>query len=347
VPPRVVALGDANVDLITRLVPACVGGVEVVRPITEIYAGGSVANTAVCLSRLGCRVAFIGKTGDDAFGRFVRDDFTKEGVDTRYLSVSRDFPTVVVLVFLDRAGERQISLWPARSAAHTQLRPQEIDAEALQGACWLHASGLSLREEPARSATLSAFRLARSTGVRTSLDLNLRMEFFGMTEEEVAVFRQAVELTDVLFGSASEEIAPLARMLGGQSAAGPRSAGVGQSGDEGPEPAILEACGALGAGRRIVVARRGARGALVVTPEDSLESPAFDVPVVDTTGSGDAFNGGFLAALCEGRHVSEAARWGNAAAAMNVMGVGARGVLAREAFDRLLLSGGPAHAERR
>jgi len=95
---------------------------------------------------------------------------------------------------------------------------------------------------------------------------------------------------------------------------------------------------ALSAGRRIVIARTGERGAVVFGPEGRFESPAFRVPVVDTTGSGDAFDGGFLAALAEGRDLATAARWGNAAAALNVSGSGARNVPGRAALVAFLES---------
>lgn len=117
---------------------------------------------------------------------------------------------------------------------------------------------------------------------------------------------------------------------------------VGECRADSPAWDVVAACKALSMGMRVVVARRGARGALVVGPDACFESPGFSVPVVDTTGSGDAFDGGFLAALCEGRGLAEAARWGNAAAAMNVSGVGARNVPKRQAFDRFLVIAGEA-----
>lgn len=285
-----------------------------------------MANTAVCLSRLECAVKFVGRVGDDAFGRYILDDFAKEGVDTRHMSQSRDRPTVAVLVFIDLSGERYISLWPPRDAAHTTLRPEEIPPDVLDGADWLHTSGLSLRQEPLRSATLETMHRARQSGVKVSLDLNMRLEFFGMPPEDASAFLEAFEITDILFGSASEEILPLANLLARRSSNASHLQFAGVSPSEPPGPDVLAASDFLSAGRRVVVARLGGKGTSVLGPEGHFESPAFKVPVVDTTGSGDAFDGGFLAALIEGRGLDEAARWGNAAAAMNISRVGGRNV---------------------
>jgi sugar/nucleoside kinase (ribokinase family) len=92
----------------------------------------------------------------------------------------------------------------------------------------------------------------------------------------------------------------------------------------------------LSAGKRTVIARQGAKGALVVSPDDVFSSPAFEVEVVDTVGAGDAFNGGFIAACLAEKDLREAVRWGNAAAALKIEKRGARGLPSRENLFRLL-----------
>ena len=79
-------------------------------------------------------------------------------------------------------------------------------------------------------------------------------------------------------------------------------------------------------GERVVVARRGNKGALVATPNETFCSPALQTQVVDTLGAGDAFNGGFIAARLAKVDIREAARWGNAVAALKIGRVGARGL---------------------
>jgi len=85
-------------------------------------------------------------------------------------------------------------------------------------------------------------------------------------------------------------------------------------------------------GERIVVARQGEQGAQVTTPQGSFHAPAFPAKVVDTLGAGDAFDGGFIAARLAGKGMMEAARWGNAAAALKIGQAGARGL---PTFDEL------------
>ena len=162
---------------------------------------------------------------------------------------------------------------------------------------------MCLREEPVRDAQLKAMRLAREAGVSISLDLNLRLESWGMPDSLRKVFAQAISLSDVVLGSGTDEILPY---TGSDSI---------QAGAE-----------ELSEGRRTVIARLGSEGALVVAPGKCFSSPAFEISVVDTLGAGDAFNGGFIAAQLEGYSLKESVRWGNAAAALKIGQKGARGL---------------------
>lgn len=108
---RVIAFGDVNVDLVTTLPRKGADG-RAVAPRTEVFPGGTVGNTAAGLARLGCPVSFAGKIGNDAFGRFIRRDFEKEGVDTSFLWVEEEGFTVMIMAFIDEAGERHITVWP-------------------------------------------------------------------------------------------------------------------------------------------------------------------------------------------------------------------------------------------
>ncbi len=127
------------------------------------------------------------------------------------------------------------------------------------------------------------------------------------------VFDKAIDLSQVVFGSGIEEIIPF----------------TGKS-------TIQDGAEMLSAGKRTVIARQGAGGALVVSPDDLFASPAIEVEVVDTLGAGDAFNGGFIAACLADKDLREAARWGNAAAALKIGKSGARGLPSRENLFHLL-----------
>jgi len=310
-------VGDANVDLVIHLpgssaLPPRQGELQ-----PRIVGGGTGANTAVALARLGVPASFAGTIGADRYGRWIIEDFGREHVDTRGLVVRADAftPTVVIVVGTD--GERYAVLWPPEGWAHTLLRPEDLPVSLIAGASWLHTTGMCFRALPVRAAMFHAMRTARAGGVPVSLDLNLRLELWGWGDDVRRTARRAIEHADVVFGNAREEIAPLA-------------------GYEQVEPATRALCD----GRRIVVARLGAEGALGVAPGQAVHAPAFPATVVNTVGAGDAFNGGFIAARLEGRSMSDALRWGNAVAALKIQGDSARALPSRADVQALLASEG-------
>ena len=312
---HVLTLGDVNVDMVIRLPERIPGKMPQLTPPT-LFGGGSVGNVAVALARLGVPVAFVGTVGDDGFGRFAREDLASEGVDVTYLRPVDAF-TTTVFALIEPDGERLVTAWPPENAAHTFLRPQDVEAVDFSRAAWLHTSGMVMRASPVREAALHAMALARRAGVPVSLDLNLRLELWGWGDDIRATITRAVALADVVFGSAAEEIAPLAEVDDHEAAAR-----------------------ALAEGTRTVIARLGAGGALVVTPQgEAAHVAGFPTPVVDTLGAGDAFNGGFIAARLAGQDVFAAARWGNATAAWKIAHHGARGLPERQDVARVVVAG--------
>ncbi len=310
---RVVVLGDACVDMVIRLPDRTSGSAHLSESAPQLHGGGSAANVAVALVRLGVAVTMVGAVGDDGYGRWVRDDLVHEGVDVDGLRSIGDAFTPMVMALVEPDGERLVVAWPPEGGAHLRLASDDIDPGVLESASWLHTTGMCLRAAPARDALLHAMGLARKAGLTVSLDLNLRLESWGLNDATRETFERAIELSDVVFGSADEEILPMA-------------------GTDSVEAGSEFLCG----GERIVVARRGAAGALVTTPNETFHVPAFRTQVVDTLGAGDAFNGGFMAARLAGVGVRGAAIWGNAVAALKNGQAGARGLPAMEDVRQLL-----------
>lgn len=309
-PGSVLIVGDTNVDLIIRL-PERAGGVS--QPEPHMEGGGTAANTAVALARLGVPVSFAGAIGGDGYGRWIVEDFGREAVDTRGLIILEHFFTPIVFVIVSADGERYPIIWPTQGWAHTQLRPEDLDPALIGGARWLHTTGMCLRASPACEAVLHAMELARAAGITVSIDLNLRAELWGWPDEVRRTVERAIELADVVFGSAHEEIA----LVAGR--------------DD-----VQEAARALCAGRRTIVARLGAQGTLAAAPAEEVHVPAFPTTLVNTVGAGDAFNGGFIAARLDGASVRDALRWGNAVAALKIRGDSARALPTRAAVKRVL-----------
>ena len=296
-------LGDVNVDLVVSLRGRDGDKIQPRTESPQLHGGGTAGNSAAALARLGVPVRFIGTVGDDGYGRWSVDDLQKEGVDTRYLQFADQAFTSIVLAVIRPDGERELFVWPDTGGAHTRLSPDAITPEIFRSTAWLHTTGLCLREEPVRTAQLKAMRLAREAGVAVSLDLNLRLESWGLDKALRHVFDQAISLSDVVFGSGSDEILPYTGL-----------------------DSIQAGAEALCAGTRTVIARLGSEGVLAVAPGENFSSAAFDVAVVDTLGAGDAFNGGFICAQLEGYSLQESVRWGNGAAALKISQVGARGL---------------------
>ena len=205
---RVLVIGDANVDL-TLHVPARLpdGRREVHEPV--LSGGGTAANTAAALARLGVPVAFVGAVGDDAFGRWVAADLVATGVDVAGMVVVEP-ATCQVIAMIEPDGERSLVVWPPDGGALRWLRPVDVPTDQVVGAAWLHTTGMCLRHAPVRDVVLAAMAAAREAGVPVSLDLNLRVELWGLSDDRRATIEQAVVLADVVLGSGPEELVPLA-----------------------------------------------------------------------------------------------------------------------------------------
>ena len=295
----VVVIGDANVDLEIRL-PDANGATEHANPDPRLFGGGSAANTAAALARLGVATRFVGTVGDDAYGRAAVASLEQAGVDVAGVQTTTDSPTVTVITVVPPHKERLIYVWPPTGGAHGALETAPAVA-AISGARWLHVSGICLRLTPARDALLGAMERARADDIPVSFDLNLRLENWGWDDSFRATVAEAVAHSDVIFGSAHDEIGP----LGGLD-----------------EP--VAAATALAGEHRLVVARLGADGAVACSADGIVTVPGIEVQVRGTVGAGDAFNAGFIAARLRELDIEESLRWGNTVAGLTITRPGAR-----------------------
>ena len=307
----VVVIGDVNVDL-EIVLPSGQHRETHYNPDPRLFGGGSAANTAAALARLGIACRFVGTVGDDTYGRFAVDSLTHAGVDTSAVGVTEMAPTVMVIVVVPPDGERLIYVWPPKGGAHAELSVETAES-SVRDAEWLHVSGLCLRVSPAREAVLAAMERARTAGIPVSFDLNLRLENWGWDDGFRGVVERAVEQSDVVMGAASDEIVPLAGI---------------------DDP--VDAATALADAGRLVIARLGPDGAVACSGDRTVTQPGFPVDVVDTVGAGDAFNAGFIAARHRGADVASAILWGNAVAALAIEQPGARSTPTLSEVEELL-----------
>jgi aminoimidazole riboside kinase len=295
----VVVAGDINVDLEIAL-PAMGVDLEHRHPDPVLTGGGSAANTAAALGRLGVETRFIGTVGSDSYGIDAVASLAGAGVDVALVAAVPTGNTVMVLVVVPADGERLIYVWPPRGGAHLELTVDGV-MEGLDGADWFHVSGIALRGEPAATALLTAMEAARAARIPVSLDTNLRLENWGWETGFRDTIDRAVDLADVVFGNLIEEIVPLASEH---------------------EPG--EALRVLSRPDRLVIGRVGAGGAVAHDGNREVSVGGYEIDVVDTVGAGDAFDAGFIAARLESAGLSESLAYANAVAALGINRPGAR-----------------------
>ncbi len=236
--------------------------------------GGAPANLAVAASRLGADTAFVGKVGNDGFGQYLKDVLSQNGVDVSGVVTDPHERTTLAVVSLDSSGERSFSFY-RNPSADVNLRTEELPKELLQNTRVLHFGSVSLTAEPARSATLTAAKIAREAGALVSYDPNYRANLWESEEAAVREMRAALPYCDIL--KLSEEELPL---LTGSS-----------------DP-VQGAKTLHELGIRLVFVTLGAEGAFYSFSGGNGVVPGVRVQVGDTNGAGDTFFGAALSRLC-------------------------------------------------
>ncbi len=264
-PFDLVVVGDVNADLILRGdVTPVFGQVEKLLDDAELVIGGSATIFACGAARLGLRVAFVGKVGDDVFGHFMLDALNLRGIDTA--GVVRD-PVVKtgLTVILSRGQDRAMLTYAGTIGA---LRYDEIDLEFLSLARHLHMGSYFLLENLLPDAP-RLFAEAQRRGLTVSLDTN-----YDPAERWQSGIEETLRHVDIFLPNATELTAIM------------------------QEANWRTALAKAAAGVPTVVAKLGADGAAVQQGAHFLHQPvraAADAPtVVDTTGAGDSFDAGFV-----------------------------------------------------
>ena len=273
--PLAVCLGRAGLDLYARERDVPFAQVR----SFEKHVGGSPANIAFGLARLGVRTAFVGRVSDDMIGRWVRDALAAEGIDVSGVVLDGTGTRTSLAVTEMRAHDCGVVIH-RHAAADLALTSEDIDAERLAGAALLVLSGTALASEPSRGAAFAAARAARSGGARVVLDLDYRAYTWASLAEAREVCGRAAREADVVIGN-GEEMA-LLREGSSEEVAGEDAALVAALHEAGVSLVCIKA-GEAGS-------RAWPRGG------EPLVQPAFAVDVVKPFGAGDAY----AAALCAG-----------------------------------------------
>lgn len=262
-----------------------------------LKVGGAESNVAIGLARLGFSAAWAGLLGEDEPGQVVLDRIRAEGVDTSGVRRVPDRPTGLYLRE-EVAGRVRVYYYRRGSAAST-MAPGSVDLDLLDGARYLHLSGVT----PALSPECAEFvrwaaREARRRGVRVSFDVNYRARLWDPAVARVEIER-VLEHVDLLFVSAEE-----ADVLWGWDE---EEAGIARLAAGGPGEVVL---------------KRGAAGSTVWVDGDRVDAAPFGVREVDPIGAGDAFAAGYLAGSLRGDSALDRLRTANAMGALCVSTLG-------------------------
>lgn len=268
--PDIVALGEILIDFVSLR-----KGFPLWRaPGFLKAAGGAPANVAAGLGKLGVKVGFIGKVGDDPFGLFLRRTLENCNVDTRYLLMSPQYRTTLAFVSLTEGGERDFVFF-RNPGADMMLAPDEINEDYIKGAKILHFGSISLINEPYRSATMRALEIAKENRLLISYDPNLRLSLWESADKAKEGINFGLQYADIVKLSEEE----LDFLLG-----------------KPPEEGCQEI---LKMGKKMVAITFGEKGCYYCTEKERGYVEGFKVNVVDTTGAGDGFVAGMLYKVLE------------------------------------------------
>jgi ribokinase len=289
---EVVVLGDVNLDLIAHLPRFPNPGQDVLVNSVEVHCGGSAANTAAALSRLGLRARLIGRVGQEPMALMALNCLKGMGVLLGEVQSDPSHTTGMIYIIVTPDGERTML---SDRGANVLTNPDEIRDTPFRQARFFHLSGYALLVEPQRRAALRALDMAREYRLSTSLDPGLML----CETAPGDVLRLLPEL-DILMPTLAE-----AQALTGHSSP--------------------EAC-ARDLERHCSTAlaiKLGQDGCLLAADGGMVRLPAFAIQAQDTTGAGDAFDAGLIAGHLAGLDWVSAALLGNACGAVAASRVGA------------------------
>lgn len=260
----VIAVGELLIDFL----PA--GMTENGLPLFSSNPGGAPANVLAMLAKLGAKTAFIGKVGRDGFGQFLKATLDNTGIDTSNLLMSSSEMTTLAFVHLDEKGDRSFSFY-RKHCADVSLDVGELNKDLLSSCRFLHFGAVSLTDEPSRTATLAAARIAKESGAIISYDPNYRPALWNNEQEACKYMLKAIEYADLV--KVSEEELLLLTGCGDFSQGADKLLAIGPS-------VIFVTC--------------GEKGSYVFTKSCYANHGGYRVKAVDTTGAGDTFVGTML-----------------------------------------------------
>lgn len=254
--------------------------------------GGSASNVAIAAAKHGLRTAVITGVGDDAFGRYVRREVERLGVDPRFVATIAGPNTPVTFCEIFPPDDFPLHFYRDPIAPDLLLEPEHLDESAIRSARIFWATVTGLSRQPSRDTHHVAWQ-ARARAEHTVLDLDYRPMFWDSHEEAHAEVSKALDHVTVAIGNREEcEVA------------------VGETEPERAADALLER------GVELAIVKQGPKGVLAKTRDETVVVPPFPVEVSNGLGAGDGFGGAVCHGLLQGWPIERVIRFANVAGAI-------------------------------
>ncbi|WP_238367167.1 5-dehydro-2-deoxygluconokinase [Mesobacterium pallidum] len=285
-----IIVGRAGIDLFTDAGVR----VETAQSLT-VDLGGSAANTAAGLCKLGSKAALVTRVSDDAVGSYCINRLRHYGIDPRYVTpVGGEYRTSLAVYESVLDGHRNVIY--RNGAADFQMEVADVEAVDYAAYGALITAGTVFASEPSRTAAFSAIELARAAGLPIVFDVDYRPYSWPSAQTAADVLSRAAALSDVIVGNDEE----FGFMAGGH--------------DKG----LTKAQALADAGASIVIYKMGAEGAMTFCEGKTLRTGIYRVDALKPVGAGDSFLAGFLSGLAGGQSVQDAVLRGSACASITV-----------------------------
>lgn len=235
--------------------------------------GGAPANLLATVAKFGGKTAFIGKVGKDIFGDFLFETLKNNNIDTKGLVFDPLHNTTLAFVSLNDNGDRNFSFY-RRFCADVFLKKKDINIEIIKKSKFFHFGSLSLTNQPSRSATHYALKVAKKSGCIITYDPNYRELLWNNKKTAVKIMKEYIKFANIVKLSKEE-----AQML--------------------TDCVDVYGCAEhiLNLGPDVVLITDGAEGAYCINSFGKIYVPATEVNAIDTTGAGDIFFGSFIYGL--------------------------------------------------
>jgi len=287
---EVLTIGAAAIDLVVRVKKHPEPDQMVFAEEFGEFPGGSTANISVALARLGIKVGFIGKVGDDHFGKILIDDFRKEGVDVSRVVIEESDRTAATFIAVDRKGGRIIYSLGGKALLES---PEEIDLSYLMKPRIIYVG------EAYPKVVVGALSSAKKRGIFIISNPGVNLNLFGDEALDIVRLSDLIVMSSKDLSLINQDLEKGARSLL----------------EEGPKAVIITV---------------GSKGSILIREKEVKRVPAFETKVVDTTGAGDAFTAGLIFGKLKGWDLLKCMRFGNAVAAIKIAHFGARSGLPTE-----------------